>query len=334
MIHRLLRKGPILMNESSIKAAGQAILTAEDIALVAHVRPDGDAIGSVLGLGRALEDAGKKVQMILADGVPDNLKHLPGADRVRPYAEPAWDLLVSLDCSDPRRFGPAFDASTVPDINIDHHVTNLNFGRINLVDAQAVATTAILVDLIPEWGLAIRQPTASALLTGMITDTLGFRTPNMTSRAMQQVGQLMDLGAPLPELYRLALIERSLEATRLWGEGLDTIRHDGRMIWATITLEARERAGYPGLDDAEMISVISGIRDHDIFLVFSEQPYGEVKVSWRASPGYDVSNVALDFGGGGHPAAAGATIKGGLDQVQSLVLEATERMALASEVEI
>lgn len=321
------------MNNEAVEAAGIALLGAKSIVLVAHVRPDGDAIGSVLGLGRALEDAGKKVQMVLTDGVPDNLKHLPGADRVRPYAEPGWDLLVSLDCSDPRRFGPAFDPTTVPDINIDHHVTNLKFGRINLVDAKSVATTAILVELIPAWGLEIRQPAASALLTGMITDTLGFRTPNMTSHAMQLAGRLMDLGAPLPELYRRALIERSLEATRLWGEGLGTIEQDGRIIWATITLDARERAGYPGLDDAEMISVISGIRDHDIFLVFSEQPYGEVKVSWRASPGHDVSNVALDFGGGGHPAAAGATIKGDLEHVKRLVLEATERLALVSEPE-
>lgn len=321
------------MNKTSIEAAGKAIQEAQDIVLVSHVRPDGDAVGSVLGLGLALQDAGKRPRLILADGVPENLHHLPGADQVENYAEPPWDLLVALDCSDPRRLGPAVDPAITPDINIDHHITNLDFGRINLVDAKSVATVAILVDLIPEWGLQIRQQAAAALLTGLITDTLGFRTPSMNSHAFRLAAQLVDIGAPLPDLYRLALIERSFEATRLWGEGLSTIRRDGRIVWATITLDAREKAGYHGLDDAEMVSVLSGIRDHDIFLMFSEQPYGEVKVSWRASPGHDVSNVALDFGGGGHPAAAGATIKGDLDSVQRLVLDATERMAMVTEVE-
>jgi phosphoesterase RecJ-like protein len=321
------------MNSNSIAAAGQALQVARKIAVLSHVRPDGDAVGSVLGLGQALEDAGKQVAMVLADGVPENLIHLPGADEVVRYAEPPWDLLVTVDCSDPRRFGLGVDPAAVPDINIDHHVTNLGFGRINLVDPGSVATAAILADLIPEWGMEIRQPAASALLTGIITDTLGFRTSNMTAHTFQLASRLMEIGAPLSDLYRLALVERSFEATRLWGEGLANIRRRGRTVWTTITLEGRRRSGYFGMDDAEMVSVLTGIRDHDIFIVFSEQPQGEIKVSWRASPGIDVSNVALDFGGGGHPAAAGATIKGDLDSVQRLVLDATERLAFVGEVE-
>jgi phosphoesterase RecJ-like protein len=321
------------MDKNSIEAAGQALRAAHRIVVLSHIRPDGDAVGSVLGLGKALEESGKRAIMVLADGVPENLAHLPGAEDVVRYAEPPWDLLVTADCSDPRRFGSAVDPAAVPDINIDHHVTNLGFGRINLVDTSSVATAAILADLIPEWGMEIRQPAASALLTGIVTDTLGFRTANMTPYTLQLAGRLMGLGAPLPELYRLALVERSFEATRLWGEGLANLRRRGRTVWTTLTLEARKRSGYFGMDDAEMISVLTGIRDHDIFVVFSEQPHGEVKVSWRASPGIDVSNVALDFGGGGHPAAAGAMIKGDLDSVQRLVLDATERLAFLGEVE-
>jgi phosphoesterase RecJ-like protein len=321
------------MDKVSIEAAGQAIRAAHKIAILSHVRPDGDAVGSLLGMGAALEDAGKSLQLILADGVPGSLQHLAGAERVQTRAEPPWDLLIALDCSDPRRFGGALDAAVVPDLNIDHHVTNLNFGRINLVDVEAVATAAMLAELLPEWGLAVRTPAASSLLTGILTDTLGFRTSSMTAHALRLAADLMDLGAPLPDLYRLALVERSFEATRLWGEGLVNLQRNGQMVWTAIPLEARDRVGYPGPDDAELISVLTGIKDHNIFLIFSELPTGEVKVSWRASPGYDVSAVALGFNGGGHPAAAGATIRGDLESVQRLVLDATERLALVGEVE-
>ena len=151
---------------------------AKKVVIASHVRPDGDAIGSLLGLGLALRDAGKSVQMILADGVPSSFKYLHGSEVIQKEPKGDHDTFITVDCADFKRTGKIFENFGQPDINIDHHKTNENFGKLNLIEAEEVATSAILTAHLPEWGYKITQPIAAALLTGIITDTLGFRTSN------------------------------------------------------------------------------------------------------------------------------------------------------------
>jgi phosphoesterase RecJ-like protein len=120
------------------------------------------------------------------------------------------------------------------------------------------------------------------------------------------------------------MVEKSIEAVRYWGIGLSKIQLKDRLVWTSLSLEDRKQADYTGRDDADLINLLSSIQDTDISLVFVEQTNGTVKVSWRAQPGFDVSQTALRFGGGGHKPAAGAEIKGTLDKVQEQVLEATK----------
>jgi phosphoesterase RecJ-like protein len=168
-----------------------------------------------------------------------------------------------------------------------------------LVDEQAAATSEILVRIFPQFGLQLSIPIAAALLTGLITDTLGFRTSNISPSTFLVAARLIETGVDLPDLYRRALIDRSFEAVRFWGAGLEKLERDGRLIWTSLTIADREKANYPGRDDADLINVLSSIEDTDISLIFVEQPNGNIKVSWRAQPGYDVSIVAVEFGGGG-----------------------------------
>jgi phosphoesterase RecJ-like protein len=135
--------------------------------------------------------------------------------------------------------------------------------------------------------------------------------------------ELMEAGADLARLYYQSLIQRTFPALRLWGTGLENLERDGRMVWTTLTQANRQAVGYPGKDDADLIQVLSTIEDADISLVFVEQPNGRVKVSWRAQPGFDISKIAVKFGGGGHPAAAGADLSGNLNEVRSAVLSET-----------
>jgi phosphoesterase RecJ-like protein len=314
------------MDNALLRLAGNKLQEAGHLAVLSHKRPDGDAVGSVLGLGLALKEAGKEVQMVLADGVPPNLRHLPGADLVQQQVARDVDLWVVLDCSDLERVGEVASGPWAPDINIDHHVTNLNFAGLNLVDTDAVATAAILAKAIPEWGLALTPPVAANLLNGLLTDTLGFRTANMNAQALRIAARLMDAGADLSDLYYRALVMRSFDGMRLWGQGLSKLQRQGRLVWTELTREDRKMIGYPGRDDGDLINVVSAIQDFDIALIFVEQPAGQVKVSWRAAPGFDVSQVALQFGGGGHPAAAGAMIKGSMAKVKKNVLAATEQI--------
>ncbi|HEX2979950.1 MAG TPA: bifunctional oligoribonuclease/PAP phosphatase NrnA [Anaerolineaceae bacterium] len=314
------------MNEEVQRAIRNRIEAAQTVLVVSHIRPDGDAIGSLLGLGLALQQAGKSVQMVLSDGVPKSFRHLPGNQLVTRSPKGDFDLIVVVDCSDMLRTGAALNGLRAPDVNIDHHVTNLNFAEINLVDPEAVATAALLAKSMPLWGLSISRDVASNLLSGLISDTLGFRTSNMTPEALCLAADLMKLGADLPELYSEALARRSFEAVQYWAAGLNRIQRKGRVVWTSLTLADREAIPYPGNDDADLINVLSGIYDYDVALIFVEQRGGKVKVSWRSQPGIDVSKVALSFGGGGHPAASGAEIQGDLASVQDSVLQATEKI--------
>lgn len=305
---------------------------ANRVLIVSHIRPDGDAVGSLLGLGLSLKQTGKEVQMVLADGLPANFRFLEGSREVTNRAEGPVDLIISVDCSDLSRIGSALRDYQEPDLNVDHHITNTRFARYNLVEPEAVATAEILARKLPAWGLPVTAPVASALLTGLLTDTLGFRTSNMTPGAMRSAAELMERGANLPGLYNDALIRRSYEAVRLWAAGLAQMERNGEIVWASLSLSDRQEAGYPGRDDADLINVLSSIDDAKIALIFVEQANGNTKVSWRAKPGIDVSQVALAFGGGGHPAAAGAEISGSMDEVRSKVLKSTRELLVSFQV--
>jgi phosphoesterase RecJ-like protein len=286
----------------------QALHDARRVRILTHIRPDGDAIGSMLGLGLSLQSAGKQVQMILPDGVPQPLRFLPGSRQIVRTADQEADLLVVLDSSDiPRTAGLPEGAQV--DVNIDHHITNTRFARLNWVDPSAVATAAILAEQLPVWGFPLEKDAASALLAGIITDTIGFRTSNTTSKALRLAADLMDRGADLPELYRAALLLKSFEAVRFWGFGLERLQRKNGLFWTVLYQQDREATGYNGNDDADLINFLSST-ECDIVVLFNEQKEGRVKVSWRSRPGIDVSALAVQFGGGGHPAAAGAEIPG------------------------
>jgi bifunctional oligoribonuclease and PAP phosphatase NrnA len=314
------------MNERLDLAISQRFKTAQSILVASHIRPDGDAIGSTLGLGLALQQAGKSVQMVLADGVPSSFRHLFGSNQVVKRPSIQYDMSVVVDCSDLERTGGALNGVVKPDLIIDHHITNLDFGVINLVEPGEVATCAILAKYLPAWGFPVTPPVASALLTGLVSDTLGFRTSNMTPEALRLAAFLMESGADLPDLYQRALTSHSFTAMRYWGQGLSSLQREERLIWATLTLADRAIAGYYGNDDADLVNILSTVEEADIALIIVEQKNSRVKISWRAQPGVDVSQIAVQFGGGGHPAASGAEIIGELEVVQAQVLEATRSL--------
>lgn len=314
------------MNEGLVENIRHQFESAQEFLVVSHIRPDGDAVGSLLGLGLSLQEAGKKVQMVLGDYVPHSFRHLPGTDEVRRKPSGEVDYIIVLDCSDLDRVGSALEGFGQPDLNIDHHPTNLNFAKINMVNVGAVSTTEILAENLSGFGLPLTKDVGEALLTGLITDTLGFRTSNMTSKPLRIAADLVDLGLPLPELYAKALIDRSFEALRYWGKGLSRMQREDRIVWTALTLDDREEVNYPGRDDADLVSVLSSIHDVDISVIFIEQPNSKVKVSWRARPGFDTSQIALIFGGGGHKAASGAEVEGTLEEVQMKVLQFTKSL--------
>jgi bifunctional oligoribonuclease and PAP phosphatase NrnA len=318
------------MTEEIIGVIKERLDRSEKILIASHIRPDGDAIGSLLGLGLALIDRGKSVKMVLVDGVAASFRHLQGSELIVKEPVGEYDTFITVDCADFKRVGKAFENFGLPDINIDHHKTNENFGKLNLIEPEEVATSAILANHLPSWGLQITRPIADALLTGIITDTLGFRTSNTNPTALRLCAMLMETGSNMPDLYMRSLVHKSFPAARYWGAGLSRLEQENGIVWGTLTLDDRKRAGYGGNDDADLINLISAINGNKVGMIFVEQSDNHVKISWRAlEEGIDVSPIAKQFGGGGHAAAAGADVHGTLDDIQSLVLKATkERLGL------
>lgn len=311
------------MNKSLLEQIRLKISQAESILITSHVRPDGDAVSSTLAFGIALQDHGKNIQMVLADGVPSALRFLDGWEQIQKTPQDSPDLIITLDCADRDRIGAAVGEETQIGINIDHHATNTQFGRLNLVDAGAVATCSILADIFPALGLQITTEIAEVLLAGILTDSQGFRTLNTNADSLRIAADLIDSGVNLSALYNRALGRRSLEAIRYWGIGLSHLQNKNGIVWTSLSIKDRQSVGYQGRDDADLISVLSSIEGARVAIVIIEQDSNTVKVSWRGKAGTDVSQMAASFGGGGHVAAAGAMVAGSLQEVEQKVIEAT-----------
>jgi phosphoesterase RecJ-like protein len=272
-----------------------------------------------------LRAAGKKAVPVLTEGISSVFRYLPGAADIRAEPPEPYDLSILLDCADQERISlPEKSPARPIDILIDHHITNSRFAVVNLVDPSSASTAELIVDLADSLGLPIPREAATCLMAGVVTDTLGFRTPNTGIHTLGVVQTLIRAGGSLPETVERSLHRRSFAAARYWGAGLSRLERDGEIVWTSLTLADRSASGYPGRDDADLVNILSSIDGHEVALVFIEQEKGKIKVSWRVVAGLDVTPLAISFGGGGHPAASGALLEGTLEEVRQEVLRRTK----------
>ena len=304
--------------------ATHAIQQAQSILIVTHISPDGDAIGSALGLANALRQMGKKVTVADDDGVPDFLKFLPHADKVveRLYQK-SWDVMISTDSSDEERTGVAGAYGREHSklvINLDHHITNTYFGDIHLVVPTAVSATEIVFDWWQHIGIEWNVDIAMPLLTGLVTDTLGFRINTVTARTLEVAQALMNYGASLKEAMARTLESKSWKEVALWKRVLPTAVLHGQIAAAVVTPADVAAAGLSEMGDAGLVSFLRSVNEAVISVVFKQQSENEIIISLRSKPGYDVASVAFALGGGGHTQASGATVYGTLDEVRAKVM--------------
>ncbi|MCP4542558.1 MAG: bifunctional oligoribonuclease/PAP phosphatase NrnA [Chloroflexi bacterium] len=315
------------MQVAALKQASQLVQSSHYPLLICHVAPDGDAVGSLVGLGRALRQMGLDPILACTDPIPAKFNYIPSIETVVREISDPFDLIISLDCSDLERLGrfvqiPAFESA--PLLNIDHHITNLNFGDVNLVDDHASSTAEVVLGLLEYMAIPIDSELATCLLTGIVTDTRGFRTSNVNAQVMEAALRLMNAGASLPYITQHSLDCRPTTALLLWRESLSSLQIDDRIARATISQTMRRAAGYLGNGDAGLVSFLISADDADVAVVFVEREIGRVEVSLRAVPGYDVAQVALQFGGGGHALAAGCSFFGSLEEAQTQILAALQ----------
>jgi phosphoesterase RecJ-like protein len=313
------------MDTETLHQARELLSRSTSALVLTHQRPDGDALGSMLGMAHMLRTAGKKAFPVLAEGMSSVFRYLPGSADVRSEPPAAYDITILVDCADRERVSFPENAPAHPiDLLIDHHITNGRFAKINLVNPDAASTAEYITDLAGGLGLGIPPEAAQCLMAGVVTDTLGFRTTNTGLHTLDVTAALIRAGASLPETVERSLHRRSFAAVRYWGAGLSRIARDGPIVWTSLTLADRAASGYPGRDDADLVNILSSIDGQEVTVMFIEQDGGKIKISWRVAAGLDVTTLAISFGGGGHPAASGALVTGTLEDVSAEILRRTK----------
>lgn len=319
------------MEGKLIEALG-LVQEAKKTTIIGHLSPDGDAVGSMLGLGQALEQAGKQCQLVLPDQVPTMFSFLPGFNNVvcSPDHLEDTDLIIALDSSDHSRFGAVYTSNSqlfqsTPLLNIDHHVTNQNYGTVNWVDPEAAAVAEMVFSLVQGLEVALDASIATCLLTGIVSDTRCFRTPSTKPRTMAIATQLMQAGASLSQIADWLYNTKKLSTLQLWVKVLSTLESSRGMVWAEVTQAMFNDVGALTEETDDLVSLIGGVREARLALLFRENGTGTIKVSMRSNSDVNAAEVAAHFGGGGHPRAAGCTLEGTLAEAKEAMLSYLRR---------
>ena len=300
--------------------------------LTTHIRPDGDALGSLLALADALKGLGKTVRTVVASSVGARYRFLDPESRLEYFEPPGdpWretDVAVVLDTSawgQLGTFGPFLKGLAVPKVVIDHHQTQDDLGALRLVDTTAEATGRLVFDALAALGVPLSPAVATELFVALAMDTGWFRHSNTSGATFALAGKLVDAGASPELLYEHLFEENTPGRLKLTGLVLERMQVTcaGQVASSEIRRGDYEATGATPADSEDMVNFTRSLAGVEVGLLFMEQPRGGIKVSFRSRSRVDVARVAERFGGGGHPRAAGATLAGSLDEARARVLAA------------
>lgn len=309
----------------------ESVARASNVLIGTHLNPDGDAMGSALAVSHWLDSQGVRNQVLCNNDAPGYLQFLPGAERVRQVPDgEAFDLGFILDLESLDRLGscrPYFEGLPHT-VVIDHHEPFEMPGDLRIVSTQAPATASILCDVFGYPGDDERFPVgveiATCLLTGLVTDTGGFRYPNASARSLHQAAWLMERGASLFQVSDECYLNRDEPAVHLLARALSNIKFDceGRIAW--VILPAKWYAELGALEEHTegIVNEVLSIRTVRAAFVLRQGKFGKAKGSLRSKGSLDVAAVAQSIGGGGHKNAAGVTIEGTLEEAEAIVSQA------------
>ncbi len=306
------------------------------VLLISHVNPDGDTVGAALGLAWALRSRGAVARLSCADPLPPALRFLPGANAYAARALSDEDCVIAVDAADVARLGGVYDAARdgrVPLVVIDHHVTNRGYGDINLVEERS-STAELVLELLGTLEIPLDQTIATCLMTGLVTDTQGFRTSNTSARSFAAAGRLISAGADLEEINRAAFKQRTVGSLAVWGQALSGARFEQGIVWAAVSREMLAQNGHREDTVSGLVNFLATVDEARIAAVFHQVDEEHVEVGLRSVPGVNVAAVAARFGGGGHAQASGFTATGPLPEVIEQVLPALRAAVNGAEPRI
>jgi len=316
------------VSASKFDEIGRVLRAHQRFAVLSHVRPDGDALGSQLAVALALKQLGKEVRVWNEDGMLEKYSFVPRAELLsQPPAKPEdFDVAIALDTAIQNRLGNTMAAIRSANVwvNIDHHQSNPGYGDVVLVDPSSPATGQIIFELIKNQKLPFDREIAENLYVAISTDTGSFQYPNTTSRTFEIAAELIrtgiDVGRISQQLYE-NYPRRRIELLRAL---LDTMRFeaDGRVAHFGLSFQLAQQLGVLPEDNEGLIDHLRAVRGVVVAIFFEELNDGKVRVSMRSkSARVDVSAICQKFGGGGHVLAAGARVRGSLVEVQQTVVE-------------
>ena len=300
------------------------IQKAEKIVILTHESPDGDAIGSSLAMELALRSIGKKSDIIIPE-YPRTFNFLPNAKNVKDKSDlKKYDLAISLDCTDLRRInGKEYFEEAKRTIVIDHHGTNSMYGDINFVNPVAPACCEILVGMFTYFNIDINQEIGTCILTGIITDTGGFKYQSVTAETFEFTAELLRKGVNVSEIYQTALETRTMANFQLLKKTLNRmeILEDGKVTFTYITNQDETEVNAEPGDHEGLVEIGRDIEGVEISILLRQKDNEDkYKVSMRSRNYVNVSDICYIFGGGGHPKAAGCLIQGTVEQIKEKLL--------------
>ena len=308
------------MTLDSIK---EEILRANKIAILTHENPDGDAIGSSLAMYNTLKNMGKDVDVIMPE-FAKIFNFLPYANEIKNITEITnYDLVISLDCADIKRLNGAatiFENAKMT-VSIDHHGTNTMFANLNYVDPASPACAQILVSILNYWKIEISKEIGECLITGIITDTGGFKYSNVTVETFEFAAELLAKGVNISNIYERVLQTRTLAKFNLTKIALNRLEllENGKVAFTYINKEDIENTHAEMGDHEGIVEEGRGIEGVEVSVFLRENEKG-YRVSLRSSKNVNVSDVCIIFGGGGHPRAAGCTMNYPLEVAKEKIL--------------
>ncbi|HLO99070.1 MAG TPA: bifunctional oligoribonuclease/PAP phosphatase NrnA [Fimbriimonas sp.] len=318
-----------------VQAFSAEIEKAHRIFIGTHLNPDGDALGSALGLSMYLQSVGKDVTVLCHHPAPKNLRFLPQVTEVVSGVEDGnCDLAIIVDLDTFERLG-----STAPYFQnaprlmlVDHHVPHEAPGHLRIVDTSAAATALILTRLLQAVGAVITPEMATCFYTGISTDTGSFRFRNTTSDALSAAAFLLEHGANLELVSEQIFQNKQLSSVRLLGHALETMKleSENRIAWSCLSSRDFEWANATDEDTEGFVNELLSIETVQIAALLREFVPGKTRCSLRSRRSIDVAAVAREFGGGGHKNAAGCTFETDLPSAEALLVEAAKRCLASS----
>ncbi len=318
----------------------QHLKSSDHVLLASHLSPDGDAIGSLLAMGIALNALGIRTTLFNESPIPAVYRFLPSVNRIRSRIEDIhlFDTAVILDCGDIIRIGKNADAvQQLPAVvNIDHHITNTRFGQMHLIDTAACATAEIVYRIIKRAGLFIDEALATAIYTGIFTDTGSFRFSNTNKEAFSICDEMVARGADPYTVAKNVYGTYSLGRIKLLNLALDSleISCNGKLSLMILTRDMFDETGTRSEDVDGMINYGRRIRNVRVAALVQEHMNGRgpemypkrYHVSLRSDGSVDVAEIAAHFGGGGHRDAAGFNIESRVGDIRKDLFDLAEKI--------